>query len=157
VPTKSGTFEVVYKSSPFTFHSPVSPGSPVLYPDAKVRYAMLFDPAEGNFLHDNGARRAYGPGTNGPGVPGGPSSGTHGCVNVPLAVMAQLYEWTPPAPRDRRAVALACYPHKLEPRSGGLSRVEEGGRRRRVGLPTAVPRLRRKATASSTLGTASSP
>lgn len=95
LPTRPGTFEVEYKRSPFTFHSPFPRSSRFWYPDATVRYAMLFDPAEGNFIHDNGARTVFGPGTNGAALPGTTYGGSHGCVNVPTRAMAQFYEWTP--------------------------------------------------------------
>lgn len=94
LPTRPGHFEILSKSSPFTFHSPWPRGSRFWYPDETVRYAMLFDPNQGNFLH-SGPRSVFGPGTNGWGRPGGPYSGSHGCVNVPLNAMARLFSWAP--------------------------------------------------------------
>jgi lipoprotein-anchoring transpeptidase ErfK/SrfK len=94
LPTPAGTFQILSKQSPFTFHSPWPKGSPYWYPDSPTSYAMLFD-EEGFFLHDAPWRHTFGPGSNlVPGQPGEETSGTHGCVNVPLDVQAQLYAWT---------------------------------------------------------------
>ena len=46
---------------------------------------MLYDDG-GYFIHDAPWRTVYGPGAN-------VTSGTHGCVNVPLSTTALLYEW----------------------------------------------------------------
>jgi lipoprotein-anchoring transpeptidase ErfK/SrfK len=55
---------------------------------------MLFDPAGANFIHDAPWRSVFGPGTNGPGIPGDTYDGSHGCVELPTAAMSQLYPWT---------------------------------------------------------------
>ena len=46
---------------------------------------MLFAD-DGYFLHDSPHRTVYGPGAN-------LTNGTHGCVNIPIAAMSQLYRW----------------------------------------------------------------
>ncbi len=97
LPTPVGTFHVLFAKHPFTFHSPWPKTSPYWYPDSLTNFALYFKDS-GYFIHDAPWRTAYGPGTNtGPGIPGeGPTSGTHGCVNVPYATMAQLYGWAVP-------------------------------------------------------------
>lgn len=95
LPTPTGTFEILSKSSPFVFHSPFPKGSAFWYPDTKANYAMLFDQADADFIHDAPWRAKFGPGTNGPGIPGQVYTGSHGCVETPAEVMPRLYPWTP--------------------------------------------------------------
>jgi L,D-transpeptidase catalytic domain len=95
LPTPTGSFQVQEKSAPFVFHSPYPKGSPYWYADVTSHEAMLFDPSGANFLHDAPWRSIFGPGTNGPGIPGSTYDGSHGCVELPLAAMHQLYPWTP--------------------------------------------------------------
>jgi lipoprotein-anchoring transpeptidase ErfK/SrfK len=83
--TPKGTFHVMAKYTPYKFVSPWAKGSPYWYPSEWVSYAMLFAD-DGYFLHDAPWRTVYGPGAN-------TTQGTHGCVNVPTPVMAQLYRW----------------------------------------------------------------
>jgi hypothetical protein len=95
LPTPVGTYPILAKYTPFTFQSPWPKGSPFYYPDSPVTYAMLFDNA-GYYVHDSPWRHDYGPGSNAkPGTPGQDLTGTHGCVNVPLDVMARLFAWAP--------------------------------------------------------------
>jgi lipoprotein-anchoring transpeptidase ErfK/SrfK len=95
LPTPTGTFEIQEKSAPFVFHSPFPKGSPYWYPDVTSHEAMLFDPVGANFIHDAPWRSIFGPGTNGPGIPGDTYDGSHGCVELPSGAMGQLYPWTP--------------------------------------------------------------
>lgn len=95
LPTPVGVFPVLGKYSPFTFHSPWPQGSPFWYPDSPVSYALLFDD-RGYYIHDAPWRSNFGPGSNTePGAPGQNLTGSHGCVNVPLAIAKQLYAWAP--------------------------------------------------------------
>ena len=88
-----GVFPILAKYSPFTFVSPWPPGSEYYYPPATANYALLFD-NRGYYVHDAPWRSAFGPGTNtSVGTPGQNYTGTHGCVNVPLAAEAQLFNW----------------------------------------------------------------
>lgn len=97
LPTRKGQFEIEYKAAPFVFHSPYPRGSRFWYPDTPATYAMLFDPAEGNFIHDAPWRTVFGPGTDGPGTPGySIYAGSHGCVELPTSNMSRLFAWTPP-------------------------------------------------------------
>ena len=92
-PTPPGTFEVMTRQSPFTFKSPWPKGHPFWYPDSVASFAMLFDDG-GYFLHDAPWRGNFGPGSNAyAGTPGGDYTGTHGCVNIPYGVAAQLFRW----------------------------------------------------------------
>lgn len=94
LPTPTGTYEVMAKFHPFTFHSPWPKSSPYYYAPSPVNWAMLFK-AGGYFIHDAPWRSAYGPGTNAQlGTPGTNYTGSHGCVNVPENIMQQLYAWT---------------------------------------------------------------
>ena len=95
IPTPTGIFEILEKAAPFVFHSPFPRGSQYWYPDTKANYAMLFDQRDADFVHDAPWRSKFGPGTNGPGVPGQPYTGSHGCVETPANVMPRLYPWTP--------------------------------------------------------------
>lgn len=95
LPTPVGQFEILEKASPFVFHSPYPRGSKFWYPDAKSNFAMLFDQADADFIHDAPWRSKFGPGTNGPGIPGQVYTGSHGCVETPASVMPRLYPWTP--------------------------------------------------------------
>lgn len=93
LPTPTGVFPILAKYHPFTFRSPWPKGNPFWYPDAPVSYALLFDNA-GYYIHDAPWRRDFGPGTNAQlGTPGQDYTGTHGCVNVPPNVAAQLFSW----------------------------------------------------------------
>ncbi|HUZ77773.1 MAG TPA: L,D-transpeptidase family protein [Chloroflexota bacterium] len=93
LPTPTGTFHVLAKDAPFTFHSPWPKGNPFWYADSPVSYALLFDD-RGYFIHDAPWRAWFGPGSNAVrGIPAGPTTGSHGCVNVPLRAEAQLFAW----------------------------------------------------------------
>ena len=93
LPTPVGVFPILAKYSPFTFVSPWPPGSEYYYPPATANYALLFD-NRGYYVHDAPWRSVFGPGTNtSVGTPGQNYTGTHGCVNVPLAAEAQLFNW----------------------------------------------------------------
>ncbi len=96
LPTPTGTFHIMAKLHPFTFHSPWPKSSPFYYAPSKVAYAMLFRDG-GYFIHDAPWRSAFGPGTNSQiGTPGSNYTGTHGCVNVPANVAKELFAWTQP-------------------------------------------------------------
>lgn len=95
LPTRPGTFEILSKQSPFIFHAQYPKGSPFWFPDIKSNMAMLYDQPDADFIHDAPWRSEYGPGTNGPGIPGSARTGSHGCVETPHDAMAKLYQWTP--------------------------------------------------------------
>jgi L,D-transpeptidase catalytic domain len=96
LPTDHGVFHIYLKLSPFTFHSPWPIGSPYYYPPTPITYWMPFYKAEG--LHDASWRSNFGPGSNlaptnlGTGVS---ILGTHGCVNLPSAAAAFIWNWAP--------------------------------------------------------------
>jgi L,D-transpeptidase catalytic domain/FlgD Ig-like domain len=93
LPTPLGVFPILAKYSPFTFTSPWPQGSPYYYPPSAANYALLFD-NRGYYIHDAPWRSHFGPGSNAMlGTPGQNYTGTHGCVNVPLAAEAQLFTW----------------------------------------------------------------
>ncbi len=96
LPTPLGTYSVIAKASPTTFYSPWPYGSPYYYPPTYVNYALEFQSA-GYFIHDATWRSDFGPGTNVWHYDHlyGWETGSHGCVNLPLGVMARLYRWAP--------------------------------------------------------------
>ena len=85
LPTLTGTFHIKAKYTPYQFVSPWPKSSPYWYASAWVKYAMLYEDG-GYFIHDAPWRTVYGPGAN-------LTTGTHGCVNVPLSTMSFLYKW----------------------------------------------------------------
>lgn len=93
LPTPLGVFPILGKYSPFTFVSPWPRGSKYYYAPSPTSYALLFDD-RGYYVHDAPWRSNFGPGSNAQvGAPGQNYTGSHGCVNVPFAVMQQLYQW----------------------------------------------------------------
>jgi lipoprotein-anchoring transpeptidase ErfK/SrfK len=98
LPTPSGTFHVMYKTSPMIAYSPWPKGSPYWFEPVTYTYAMeFFENAQyGLYIHDASWRDQYGPGSNTvDGIPGQDTTGTHGCINVPLAEQSELYPWAP--------------------------------------------------------------
>jgi lipoprotein-anchoring transpeptidase ErfK/SrfK len=85
LPTPTGTFHIMSKSSPYKFVSPWPRGNQYWYPTEWVSYAMLFAD-DGYFLHDAPWRTVWGAGAN-------QTHGSHGCINIPKAAMASLYSW----------------------------------------------------------------
>jgi lipoprotein-anchoring transpeptidase ErfK/SrfK len=94
LPTPTGIYHVFGKYSPYTFISPWPVGSPYYYATATANYALEWAQG-GYFLHDAPWRGYFGKGANNwhkdPLM--GEDPGTHGCINVPTAVMAQIYNW----------------------------------------------------------------
>jgi len=89
LPTVLGTFHIFFKSSPYHMCTPPQwKGTQYDYGCVNEQWAMEFENS-GYFIHDAPWRRSYGPGSD---TEGG---GTHGCVNVPNASMAWLYDWAP--------------------------------------------------------------
>ena len=86
LPTLLGTYRVFYKTAPYRMVSSWPYGSPYWYAPAWVEYVMEFIDG-GYFIHDAPWRTRWGPGAN-------LAAGSHGCVNVPMPVMAELYRWT---------------------------------------------------------------
>lgn len=93
LPTPTGHFSIFARFSPFQFISPWPQGSPYYYPPSWTTYAMEFI-GGGYFVHDAPWRTVFGPGSNGPGIPGGNYTGTHGCVNVPYSFAQFLWGWS---------------------------------------------------------------
>jgi lipoprotein-anchoring transpeptidase ErfK/SrfK len=96
LPTDHGVFHIYMKASNFTFHSPWPEGSPYYYPPTFVQYWMPFYGGEG--LHDASWRTNFGPGSNLSPTDLGTGNyilGTHGCVNLPTAAAAFVWNWAP--------------------------------------------------------------
>ncbi|HEV2126906.1 MAG TPA: L,D-transpeptidase [Chloroflexota bacterium] len=94
--TPLGRYTIMSRHSPYTFVSPWSRSSPFWYETATSSYAMQIT-GNGIFLHDAPWRPYNGPGTNVPHVdPDGVwRTGSHGCINMPLAAASWLYRWAP--------------------------------------------------------------
>jgi LysM repeat protein len=92
--TPTGTFDVIRKYTPYRFISPYPRGHEFWYESATANYSLRFT-WRGHHIHDSPWRADYGPGTNVPHTDslGRAQNGSIGCVNVPTAAMAQLYEW----------------------------------------------------------------
>jgi L,D-transpeptidase-like protein len=86
LPTPPGEYSVLYKISPFQFVSDWPPSSPYWYPPSWTQYTLWFKYG-GYAIHDAPWRSVYGPGTE--------ANGSHGCVNVPMPIMASIYAWAP--------------------------------------------------------------
>lgn len=96
LPTDHGVFHIYMKAPNFTFHSPWPVGNPYYYPPSFVQYWMPFDGGEG--LHDASWRSNFGPGSNLQPTNLGTGYyilGTHGCVNLPTAAAAWVWNWAP--------------------------------------------------------------
>lgn len=89
LPTPVGSYHVLFRASPFVFHSPWPPGSPYWYPPTPVNWAMDF--FGGDFLHDDPGEPAN---AFGAGSEDGPYA-SHGCVHIPHDVMSFLFNWLP--------------------------------------------------------------
>jgi lipoprotein-anchoring transpeptidase ErfK/SrfK len=89
LPTPVGSYHIEAAYSPFTFVSPWPPGSPYWYPPTPVTWAMPF--YDGDFLHNDPGEPAS---AFGKGSEYGPYA-SHGCVHVPPAAMAFLFQWLP--------------------------------------------------------------
>ena len=84
LPTPPGTYSVLRKNHPWTMTSDWPRSSPYWYPPSVVQYALWFT-NDGYAIHDAPWRAYYGPGTN--------ANGSHGCVNVPMPIMASIFGW----------------------------------------------------------------
>jgi len=93
-PTVPGIYHVEWKVAGLVMHSPWPKSSPLYYPPSPTNFALLYNANGGFYLHDAPWRWHFGPGSNTvAGQPGGSYTGTHGCTNVPYAVMKQLFNW----------------------------------------------------------------
>jgi lipoprotein-anchoring transpeptidase ErfK/SrfK len=94
LPTPTGTYHIYAVYSPYTLISPWPVGSPYYYATVTANYAMEWAQG-GYFIHDAPWRGYFGRGANNwhqdPLM--GEDPGTHGCINVPTPVMAQIYNW----------------------------------------------------------------
>lgn len=86
LPTPTGIYQVQEILDDVYFNSAWPPGSPYYYPPEYVNHAFYFL-AVGYYLHDAPWRRYFGPGTNYPHTnPNGTKeTGSHGCVEMPVA------------------------------------------------------------------------
>jgi lipoprotein-anchoring transpeptidase ErfK/SrfK len=87
--TDTGTFTIHSKSVDYTMISPWPTTSPLWYPTTVVHDAMLFNPADGSFIHsaDWEPASAFGPGSeNG-------AYASHGCVHVQDGPLGTLFNW----------------------------------------------------------------
>lgn len=94
LPTPTGTYHIFSRYSPYIFISPWPVGSPYYYATATANYALEWAQG-GYFLHDAPWRGYFGQGANNwhKDTLMGEDPGTHGCINVPTAVMVLIYNW----------------------------------------------------------------
>ncbi|GCE48307.1 L,D-transpeptidase [Thermosporothrix hazakensis] len=96
-PAVPGKWHVLTKKSPDLFTSSAPPGSPMAYPPTHLNYTVRYCYPE-YYLHDSDWRLDYGPGTQFPHVDSSgnesASTGSHGCINFPVAEMSWIYEFT---------------------------------------------------------------
>lgn len=92
--TPRGFYSVLQRLYSVMFYSKWPPGSPYYYPPAHVNYALRFLGTD-FFLHDYSSRHYYGPGTNvwHQNPDGTWETGSHGCIEAPLAFMQWLSTW----------------------------------------------------------------
>ncbi|HLW02548.1 MAG TPA: L,D-transpeptidase [Ktedonobacterales bacterium] len=92
--TPRGFYSVLQRQQSVMFYSKWPPGSPYYYAPVFVHYALRFLGTD-FFLHDYSLRTYYGPGTNvwHQNSDGTWETGSHGCVETPLAFMRWLYTW----------------------------------------------------------------
>jgi hypothetical protein len=94
-PSPPGVWHILDAQSPITFVSGDNPNSPLYYQPTTIHFALLYHDG-GFYIHDAWWRLQFGPGSNLPhDDPQAFNGGSHGCVNVPLQQMAQIYQWTP--------------------------------------------------------------
>src|SRR5579875_1409697 len=87
--TDFGPMKVLFKSHPWTMHSPWPPGSPYWYPDTVVQWATFFTNT-GESIHD----AYWEPDSElGPGSQYNPSTRSHGCIHVPYADAQWIFNW----------------------------------------------------------------
>lgn len=91
--TPTGTYHVMWKERNHVFYSPWPPGSLYYYAPSYSNYDLYFRYG-GYYIHDAPWRWNFGPGSNmSYGSPGGPYTGSHGCVNTPYSFMKWMYYW----------------------------------------------------------------
>src|SRR5579884_1423080 len=87
--TDFGPMKVLFKSHPWTMHSPWPRGSPYWYPDTVVQWATFFTNT-GESIHD----AYWEPDSElGPGSQYDPSTRSHGCIHVPYADAQWMFNW----------------------------------------------------------------
>jgi hypothetical protein len=87
--TDFGPMKVLWKSHPWTMHSPFPKGSPYWYPDTVVQWTTFFTKT-GESIHD-----AYWESDSelGPGSQYDASTRSHGCVHLPFSKAEWMYNW----------------------------------------------------------------
>jgi lipoprotein-anchoring transpeptidase ErfK/SrfK len=92
--TPRGFYRVLQREQSVMFYSKWPPSSPYYYAPVFVHYALRFLGTD-FFLHDYSPRHYYGSGTNvwHQNPDGTWETGSHGCVEAPLAFMRWLYDW----------------------------------------------------------------
>jgi hypothetical protein len=93
LPAVPGFWRPLHRVQDVQFKSPWPKESPHWYPDTPINYGILYREG-GYFLHDSPWRTQYGPGTQFPHADPGGSTGSHGCINMPLEYMQWLYNNT---------------------------------------------------------------
>jgi len=98
--TDFGPMKVLWRSHPWTMHSPWPKGSPYWYPDTVVQWTTFFTNT-GESIHD----AAWEPDSElGPGSQYDLSTRSHGCIHVPAGYAQWMYNWA------REGMPVIVYP-----------------------------------------------
>jgi hypothetical protein len=94
LPSPPGWHTAISRAAPTVFISLFPPGSPDYFAPTQIHYSVNYYPG-GYFLHDAWWRSDFGLYTNLPHHdPAAFNGGSAGCINVPLAQMGWVYDWT---------------------------------------------------------------
>lgn len=111
--TDFGPMKVLWKSHPWTMHSPWPKGSQYWYPDTVVQWTTFFTKS-GESIHD----ASWEPDSQlGPGSQFNPSTRSHGCVHLPFDKAQWMFNWAPVG------MPVIVYPGDGSPVANQLSKI----------------------------------
>jgi lipoprotein-anchoring transpeptidase ErfK/SrfK len=88
--TDFGPMKVLWRSHPWTMHSPFPKGSPYWYPDTVVQWTTFFT-STGESIHD----ASWEPDSLlGPGSQYNASTRSHGCIHLPYSKAEWMFNWS---------------------------------------------------------------
>ncbi len=123
--TDFGPMKVLFKSHPWTMHSPWPRGSPYWYPDTVVQWATFFTNT-GESIHD----AYWEPDSElGPGSQYDPSTRSHGCIHVPYADAQWMFNWA------EVGMPVIVYPGDGSPVANQLAQITTDSQGRPKGIP----------------------
>jgi hypothetical protein len=123
--TDFGPMKVLFKSHPWTMHSPWPKGSPYWYPDTVVQWAVFFTNT-GESIHD----AYWEPDSElGPGSQYNPSTRSHGCIHVPYNDAQWMFNWA------EVGMPVIVYPGDGSPVANQLSQITTDDQGHPKGIP----------------------